>query len=137
MAIITRAGFDFGFDPSACNGCAGHCCCGESGNIWVRQQEIVEIAAELQINIIDCIQQYCNRVGNRLAIKEQHFEHGLVCVFFAGTARRCTIYRVRPEQCRRFPFWEYFKKRREQLSRECPGIRELSDAVAEVKGGAQ
>jgi len=137
MAIITRAGFDFGFDPSACNECAGYCCCGESGNIWVRQQEIIEIAADLPINIIDCIQQYCNRVGNRLVIKEQRFEHGLACVFFVGQTRRCAIYRVRPEQCRRFPFWEYFKNHREQLARECPGIRELPGAVVGVKGEPQ
>jgi Fe-S-cluster containining protein len=40
---------------------------------------------------------------------------------------------MRPEQCRRFPFWEYFKTHREQLVRECPGIRERSDSVMRVK----
>ena len=130
MSIITRAGFDFCFDPHACAGCTGRCCCGAPGNVWVQQQELVEIARVLRINIIDCIQQYCNRVGNRLAIKEQLSENGFACVFFVRPTRGCAIYRVRPEQCRRFPFWEYFKKHREELVRECPGIRELPDAAA-------
>ena len=126
MSITTRAGFDFGFDPSACTECPGHCCSGESGNIWVNRQELLQIADLLQINVIDCIQQYCNRVGNRLAIKERLTEHGFACVFFDSTKRQCAIYSVRPEQCRRFPFWEYFKNHRKQLVRECPGIRDLS-----------
>lgn len=27
------------------------------------------------------------------------------CVFFDGATRRCTIYPVRPPQCRTWPFW--------------------------------
>lgn len=135
MSIVKRAGFEFCFEPSACTECPGHCCCGASGKVWVNQQEILEIARVLQINIIDCLQWYCNRVGNRLAVKERLSEYGLACVFFDGPARSCAIYSVRPEQCRRFPFWEYFKKHHKELTRECPGIRELSAPVARVTGG--
>ena len=135
MSITRRAGFDFGFDPTACTVCSGHCCCGAPGKVWVNQQEILEIARVLQINIVDCLQLYCNRVDNRLAVREQFSEHGLACIFFDGPARRCAIYSVRPEQCRRFPFWDHFKKHRDQLVRECPGIRERSDPAVRVTSG--
>ena len=128
MSIITRAGFDFCFDPSACAECPGYCCSGESGNIWVNQPELLQISKVLQSNVIDCIQQYCNRVGNRLAIKERFTKNGFACVFYDDSKRQCAIYSVRPEQCRRFPFWEYLKNHREQMLRECPGIREVSDS---------
>lgn len=44
------------------------------------------------------------------------------CLFFDG---RCTIYALRPTQCRTYPFW--FKHMRSvdawnQVARDCPGI---------------
>jgi Fe-S-cluster containining protein len=164
MGIVRKEGFDFGFDPGACADCPAHCCRGESGHIWVDQQEILAISSFLRINAIDCIRKYLDRIGNRLSIKERFagddFEprpqahspsrfietaglaselrkrqdpygpspaacgRDLQCLFFDGVSRRCSIYEVRPAQCRRFPFWEYFRKYKDEVIRECPGIRE-------------
>ena len=127
--IIRRDGFDFGFDPSACKDCPGLCCYGDSGNIWVDQQEILQICSLLQINPVDFIRIYLNRIGNRFSIKEVITVSGFECIFFKGPRKKCSIYTVRPFQCRQYPFWGHFKKHKEQVIRECPGIIVKKDKV--------
>jgi hypothetical protein len=123
MNIIQNEGFDFGFNPSACESCPGYCCRGESGNIWVNHDDILRICRSLQTNPIDFISQYLNRINNRLSIKERVGEQGVECVFFDSLQRCCSIYTARPLQCRTFPFWEYFKSHKDKLIKECPGIK--------------
>ena len=125
MNIIEKAGFDFGFDPGTCTDCPSHCCRGQSGRIWVNQQEILQICNSLNMNAIDFIQKHTDRTGNRLSIKERHSGHDFECVFLEGAQKKCSIYEVRPTQCRQFPFWNYFRKHKDQAIKECPGIREL------------
>jgi len=122
MGIIQRNDFDFSFDPSACKGCTSLCCRGEHGYIWVTHKEILQICSFLKTNTVDFIRTYLNRIGNRLSIKEHFTEQGFECVFFDDLKNQCSIYAVRPFQCRQYPFWEYFKKHKEQVIKECPGI---------------
>jgi uncharacterized protein len=122
--IIERDGFDFGFDPSACTDCPSRCCRGKSGHVWLNQQEIFQICNFLNMNTIDFIQKHVNRTGNRLSIKERFNGQDFECIFLEGPQKKCAIYAVRPTQCRRFPFWNHFRKHREQAIKECPGVRE-------------
>lgn len=123
MDIIHKIGFDFIFDPSACVACPGNCCCGESGNVWVSQQEMNRICEFLQMNRIDFIEKYLCRVESRFTCKERLTEQGLECVFFRAAEKKCSVYAVRPSGCRTYPFWEHFKTHPEQLFMECPGIK--------------
>ncbi len=124
MDFVQMDGFDFVFDPSACEICPGHCCCGESGNIWVTQQEINRICEFLHMHSFDFMERYLRRVGNRFSCKEHVTEQGMECVFFQGAEQKCSIYAERPSGCRSYPFWDYFKTHPEQLDNECcPGIR--------------
>ncbi len=124
MTIIRKQGFDFGFDPVACDECPSYCCCGESGYVWVSQQEFSQICEFLHINPVDCLDRYFQRVGNALSLKERVVEGRFECVFIEGAEKRCSVYEVRPVQCREFPFWNYFKKHKDEVVRECPGIRQ-------------
>jgi len=126
MSVIQREGFDFGFDPGACGDCPSHCCRGESGRIWVNQQEIFQICNFLKMNAVDFIGRYLRREGNRLSITERFSGHDFECVFLEGPPYKCSIYDVRPMQCRQFPFWDYFRKHRDEAFKECPGVRESS-----------
>ena len=123
MDIIQKEGFDFGFDPNACEICPGHCCRGEPGNIWITTGDILRMSRFLQTNPIDFIPHYLNRINNRLSIKERVGKQGVECIFFDSFQRCCSIYPARPLQCRTFPFWEYFKKHMDILLKECPGIK--------------
>ena len=123
MNFVQHKGFSYSFDQTACKKCAGFCCRGKSGNIWVNVAEIGNIANFLKISQIDIIGMYLTPVGNRLSIKERYVDGEHECVFFNGQERQCSIYKVRPYQCRQFPFWEYYRGQEEELVKECPGVR--------------
>lgn len=48
-----------------------YCCCGESGTIWVNQQEIVYMCCFFNTHSIDFIQHYLIPIDNRFSIKKK------------------------------------------------------------------
>jgi Fe-S-cluster containining protein len=81
----------------ACTGC-GSCCRGE-GYVWMTPPEIEAIAGFLDLTAAEFGRRYLRRVGRSLSLTEKP-NHD--CVFWDGG---CTVYDVRPTQCRTFPFW--------------------------------
>ncbi len=99
-----------------CNACCG----GAPGYVWVEPDEIERIAAFLGVAADEFARRYCRRVWWRVSLLE--CENG-DCVFL--TPRGCSIYPVRPGQCRTFPFWpDVVKSRRrwEAVGERCPGV---------------
>ncbi len=127
MACVQKEGFDFSFDPGACRRCQGRCCRGASGHVWVSQTEIHQMVLFFESNPVDVIDRYLRRIDNRYAVKEKYDEGGVACLFYDIIEHRCSIYEVRPSQCREFPFWNYFKRHQELLIEECPGVRGLPE----------
>ncbi|AZV46918.1 zinc/iron-chelating domain-containing protein [Nautilia sp. PV-1] len=117
--LISKDGFSYKFDPEACKECEGNCCIGESGYIWVSPQDIKNISEFLNIDEELFKKTFLVKVGYRYSLKEKPYKNGYACVFFENG---CKIYSVRPQQCRTFPFWDYYKNRIEELQKECPGI---------------
>ena len=65
------------------------------------------------------IERYVRRVGRRQSLVEKP---NLDCVFWDNG---CTIYPVRPTQCRTYPFWPENVESKEEWEAEderCPGI---------------
>ena len=121
--ILRQEGYTYGFDPSACASCGGACCTGESGYIWAKYEEIKQMAAFLELSVEDFGKMYLRKVKHRYSLTEKQIgEEDYACVFFDTTQRRCTIYPVRPRQCRTFPFWEAYKQNENEVRDECPGI---------------
>jgi Fe-S-cluster containining protein len=116
--------FPYTFNQDACHECGGRCCKGTPGHIWVSTKEVAAIAALLGLNQVDVIRDYLNLVGNRWSIKEQSADSHYACIFFDLQDKKCSVYSSRPEQCRSFPFWNYYKSRVEELIDECPGVRQ-------------
>ena len=126
MNIIKKDGFDFAFDPSGCDTCAGNCCIGESGYIWINKSEIENLAIHLDMNIDEVGFNYLRKVGYKYSLKEKQLsKDNYACVFFDLEKKCCSIYEARPTQCRTFPFWDYFKENKEEVFKECPAIKEL------------
>jgi Fe-S-cluster containining protein len=123
LNMVRREGFDFSFDPAACERCLGYCCTGEPGCIWVNEQEISKIADYLGEDISGFISRYLSRIGRRFIIKEVKIAGSFHCLFFDKETGKCAIYDVRPAQCKTFPFWEYFRDNPEEAVKECPGVR--------------
>lgn len=119
---MTQEGFSYAFNPSACAACAGNCCTGESGNIFVSVTEISAIAELLGMEEGEFRREYLRKEGYRYSLNEKQVGSSYDCVFFDRSQNGCTIYQARPLQCRTFPFWDYFRYRVNELKAECPGI---------------
>jgi uncharacterized protein len=122
MSPISReyqraAFFDDGIS-FACTQC-GRCCTGETGTIYVTRSELTAIAGYLQVRKAEVIARDLYPFKDSYSIRE--LPDGR-CRFFQDG---CTIYAVRPFQCRSFPFW--FDNLRsaarwDQVRRMCPGV---------------
>ena len=104
-----------------CTQC-GNCCAGDEGYVWVNKEEIAALAAENGEADVEHFEDlYVRKVGIRKSLKE--FPNG-DCVFFDSDKRVCSVYNVRPRQCRTWPFWDSnlrTSKAWEQTCEVCPG----------------
>ena len=124
--LIKKDGFEFGFDPNGCNSCKGNCCIGESGYIWINAQEMQALAIHLGLPIEELKRIYLNKIDYKFSIKEVKLSSSnFACCFFDLDKKQCSVYAVRPTQCRTFPFWDYFKENKEEVYKECPAVKEL------------
>jgi uncharacterized protein len=102
-----------------CTRC-GHCCTGEPGFVWVSDDEIDAIAAFRRQTRGEILGLYTKVAQRKRSLREK--ENG-DCVFYEQGAG-CTIYDVRPRQCRTWPFWESnirSPQAWEGTTRICPG----------------
>ncbi len=119
---LSKDGFPFKFDSSKCSECSGKCCRGESGAIFLNSSEIANISNFLKIESSIFIRDYLKKIGFKYSIKELKIGGEHYCLFFDLDKRNCSIYEVRPTQCKSFPFWDYFKSNKDEVARECIGI---------------
>src|SRR5438105_1188806 len=102
-----------------CTRC-GHCCTGEPGFVWVDEDEIAAIAREREVTVEQAIALYTRPASRGMSLREKPNGD---CVFFDRQAG-CTIYLVRPQQCRTWPFWESNVRTPEawrETCKVCPG----------------
>lgn len=112
-----------------CTGC-GKCCCGAPGYIWVTDEEIEKIREKLKLSKRDFYMKYLVQVGNKFSIKDLK-NNNYSCAFLRDG--KCSIYEVRPKQCRTYPFWPSIMKSKEAWEDEalaCEGIRPDSPKVS-------
>jgi hypothetical protein len=102
-----------------CTRC-GKCCTGEPGFVWVTDDELEAIARFREEPVAEVMQLYTRRSKGRRTLREKANGD---CVFF-DREQGCTIYPVRPPQCRTWPFWESNLDSLESWERTesvCPG----------------
>lgn len=97
----------------------GQCCTGEPGIVALTTREAIALADHLDIDFDTCRSTYLLPHGDGFRLKEKPNGD---CIFFD---ERCTVYPVRPSQCRTYPFW--FQNMRSQdawkrTAEQCPGI---------------
>ena len=101
-----------------CQRC-GACCTGESGTIYVAEDEIGPIAAFLEISEEELRRRYCYPFRDSVSLREE--SDGRCCLYDEG----CAVYPVRPRQCRTWPFWFDIMRseiRWQKAARQCPGM---------------
>jgi len=102
-------------------GCA-FCCRGEPGVVKVDGKERERIAVHLGIGEEELRRRYCRQCGVGAWSLLEHPNGD--CVFVTPDDL-CSVYAVRPKQCRTYPFWKNTLASRaawEREGRECPGI---------------
>lgn len=102
-----------------CTRC-GNCCTGASGAVWVTDEELTDIADFLGEPAGEIEARHTHLIRQRRSLREKLNGD---CVFWAS-GRGCTIYKVRPKQCRTWPFWESNLETPEEWERTrggCPG----------------
>jgi hypothetical protein len=122
MSIIKKEGYPYAFNSDACSTCQGRCCTGESGYIYVTKAEIFAIAELLDMDVNEFGVEYLFKNGYKYSLKENKIDDSYECVFYDRASNGCKIYMARPNQCKTFPFWDYFKTHVDELKDECPGI---------------
>ena len=120
--LMNEDGYNYSFNPNACEACEGNCCTGESGNIFVNHKEMEAIATHLKLSMNEFKEAYLIKRGYKFSIKEHIVGESHDCIFFDRKIKGCGIYPVRPAQCKSFPFWPHFKTNEDELKEECPGI---------------
>ena len=121
MDLISKEGYSFKFDSGRCSACKGFCCRGASGRIWVNRKEMENICRFLNIQPWDALVTHFYKVQGSWSIKEIAREDEWWCLFLDEEGC-CTIYDVRPAQCRSFPFWRVYRDQPEKVAGECPGV---------------
>lgn len=106
-----------------CTQC-GNCCSGPPGYVWLTKEEIRRIAGFLGRDDDTLDPSQLRRVGLRYSLTEKK---GGDCIFLKreGGKAMCSIYPVRPLQCRTWPFWTELLKSPDhwnEAARTCPGM---------------
>jgi Fe-S-cluster containining protein len=111
-----------------CTQC-GNCCTGAPGYVWISDEEIGRLARHLNLTEKETIERYGRKIGDRISLQERRSPQGLYdCIFLKADERgrrTCTVYPVRPLQCRTWPFWHGNLASSEMwklASHRCPGI---------------
>ncbi len=114
-----------------CTGC-GECCKLPAGRVDLLFEEAKKLSEYLSLRIDYFLETYCDSNEESLQLKDNQQHH---CIFLSDD--KCTVYEVRPLQCRTFPFWPENVKslyRWKQIRKICPGIGEGKHySVNEIK----
>jgi Fe-S-cluster containining protein len=107
----------------SCTQC-GNCCSGDPGYVWATREEIAKIAAFLGRPDGWLDPAHLRRVGLRYSLTEKPDGD---CIFLSreGGKSACTIYPVRPLQCRTWPFWPENLESAgawQKTGKKCPGL---------------
>lgn len=106
-----------------CTGCR-YCCSTEPGYVFLSKSDALRLAEGTGLSLDEFIEVYCRKIDmgafKLVSLKEkENFD----CIFL--TEKGCSVYEVRPEQCRTYPFWATIMEDRESWNQEaksCPGI---------------
>lgn len=109
----------------SCQRC-GRCCCGDPGIVYFNPAEFDRLVEHLnktrgltrEVIVRDYMRPHLDSYTARDDFPDGH------CIFFDNG---CTVYEVRPSQCRDFPFWRCnlaSKADWDETAQMCPGMNQ-------------
>ena len=97
-----------------------NCCTISDGFVFLTESEAVRIADFLELSEDEFLTHFTRAFDDQLVLVDNSDDR---CIFLEGN--KCSIYEVRPMQCRTYPFWSQNLKTQNRwhiVSQECPGI---------------
>jgi len=90
-----------------CTGCGK--CCQNEGEVWMDPTEFSSVASYLNISIQSLLGGYTEKIDLGWAKMANSIDSVSgkqdKCIFLGDDRKTCTIYPVRPNQCRTYPWW--------------------------------
>ena len=94
-------------------------CCTQPGFVYLHEKEVEPLAEYLALSPYDFADKYCILMERRYLVLKKNPDE--TCLFL--DAGKCSVYPVRPRQCRDFPLgWKTSKS-----LAYCLGIKSLND----------
>lgn len=128
---MSRATSKDWFEPGLhfeCTQC-GNCCTGPSGYVWFSEEEALAMADYLKLSVTEFRRRFARRKFGKWTLDEVKRQGKYDCVFLRWDEQGrslCSIYPVRPTQCKTWPFWpENIDSPRgwADAAKRCPGMR--------------
>jgi len=111
----------------------GKCCTGFPGFIWILKDEIKTISSFLHIKESKFFKKYTKIICNKISLKEILPSYD--CIFLKN--KKCSIYKVRPLQCKTSPFWPQNmiskKAWEDNIEKHCPGAKNKTSKISKNK----
>ena len=111
---------DIYFQCMRCNAC----CSGQPGFVWLSKRDLMALSEYFDLSIQRFALTFCRIVDlgivTTLSLKEKQNND---CIFLENDG--CSVYPVRPVQCRTYPFWETILENEQswiEEGKQCPGI---------------
>ena len=108
-----------------CQTDCGNCCKGpQPGWTYVTEEEATRIAEFLGLTPDAFGKRHLRRLESGLCLTEKPVTND--CILWDDEVG-CTVYKVRPQQCRQFPFWTEVVKTKATWSdyaNDCPGMNQ-------------
>jgi len=108
----------------SCTQC-GNCCSGGPGYVWVSDRDILQISQFLGMEIEAFAKKYLRQLPGGISLTE-HSNYDCIFLVRTGGKAQCSIYPVRPTQCRTWPFWKQNIQSEQSWANaavRCPGMR--------------
>ena len=111
-----------------CTRC-GNCCTGPPGYVWFDDDEAEAIAGHLGIDRATFDERYTDTFEGRPSLGQVKVGRAYDCVFLGrhdDGRKTCSVYPVRPTQCRTWPFWDsnlHSPRHWARAAATCPGMK--------------
>ncbi len=93
-------------------------CCKWHGFVRLKDEEIDQIAAFMQMSVNDFLDKYTILTPDRRSLSLTERENG-ECIFYDAVSSLCMIQKVKPQQCIDFPqLWNF-----DNWENECEGAK--------------
>ncbi len=106
-----------------CQRCSA-CCRFDPGYVFISKNDLENMSSHFKLSEKDFLEKYCRVIDlgitKRISLNEKK---NYDCIFWENDG--CSVYGIRPVQCRTFPFWSSFLgsiDEWKELGKSCPGI---------------